>query len=193
MPYETHQIPYTDLHSLNLDWIIKKITSLEANTITWGNLIKAAMESGQIGALMECSNSGDYRPTIDDPGSLETFGWGNIDFTLNEAYNHGSDFMTTTTNGVIDILQDGVYSISFRTTLVPDSGETITREYIRLVRQYQDGVISPIFTFPGEDDFTVSINFIAYAGHKIKIQARASASGSNFVLRGSLARITKLL
>lgn len=48
MPYEIHQMPYTDLHSLNLDWLIKKLKELDNVDEYVSALFEQALADGSI-------------------------------------------------------------------------------------------------------------------------------------------------
>ena len=53
MPYEIHQMPYTDLHSLNLDWLIKKFKELDNVDEYVKALFEQALADGTIQATLD--------------------------------------------------------------------------------------------------------------------------------------------
>lgn len=55
MPYEIHQLPYTDLHSLNLDWLIKKFSELDNVEEYVKALFDKALAEGTIQAELNTS------------------------------------------------------------------------------------------------------------------------------------------
>lgn len=55
MPYEIHQMPYTDLHSLNLDWLIKKLKDIDNVDEYVSALFEQALADGSIQAELEAS------------------------------------------------------------------------------------------------------------------------------------------
>lgn len=48
MPYEIHQVPYCDLHSINLDYILKKLDELEHVDEYVKALFEKALADGSI-------------------------------------------------------------------------------------------------------------------------------------------------
>ena len=53
MPYEIHQMPYTDLHSLNLDWLIKKLKDIDNVDEYVSALFEQALADGTIQAALD--------------------------------------------------------------------------------------------------------------------------------------------
>lgn len=190
MPYEIHQLPYTDLHSLNLDWLLKKVGEMDSPQ-SINKLLQEAYHNGMSGSTVSARLKEQFHvPHIEvstDDRIIVPFVSAN--YHHQEANINPQKYYIVDSSGAVHVTEFGLYSITLRMD--------VTEEYLRsyYITEINNSNEYVIFTAIDVSDVNMTFPVFLRAGDAIAIYAQKSY-GSNAeydVQIQSQLLITKLL